>query len=618
MTMADTLDRAEAPTPLERALLDDRLAALAEAERGTTAEIDALRAYGARVEAGHGQARAGLAWRMTEPMRRAVLRLRRRGAKRFEPLIANGRLELEERARRDETLRAIHYLWAGLSTTAAPVLERIAEDPTRSWGDRYDALAKLSAWYAFAGDLERALATSRAIGALPRERDLAGRWVREGFILEAMGDRAGAREAFATLVKRQGEKVDPDAALALANYETDDEARLAGINAVLNASGLASIRRADPARPLALDNLSSDVAPVASEKGRVTVIMPCYNAEDSIESALRSLLEQSYRDLEILVVDDCSTDATADRAEALAAGDPRIRVIRQGVNAGAYAARNRGLAVATGDFITTHDADDWSHPQKIERQMAKLASSSKLAGVCAFWVRTRADLQVTSNWRIGRRILFFSHSSFLFRRELVHTLGGWDPVRVGGDADFISRVRAAKGEKSVVTILPDAPLAFALDAETSLTRTRATHARTVHFGLRQIYHAVARADRERVGGPALTDRAWRRAALPPEALGRAEEPVALDHLLMGDCTDPAVLGRMRAEIDALDAPRIGVFHWPNFDAPPRDLPNAYAMLIAGDGIRAILPGAKVRLASRFGTFFGENHAPVDGPPEIVA
>ncbi|PZQ51412.1 MAG: hypothetical protein DI556_04390 [Rhodovulum sulfidophilum] len=610
------LDAAAIPDPLERALLDQRLAALEAASAETAAEIARLRAYGGGVEDGHVAARESLAWRVTEPMRRVGQLLRRRAANRFEPRIATGRLAVEERARRDETLRAIHHLWGGLSATAAPELERIGADPVHAWGDCYDALTKLSAWYAFDGAYADALRTVRAAGALPRERDIGDRLMREGFILEAMGDAEGARGAFARLAARK-DRFDPDAALALANYATDDDARLAAINTVLTRAGLDAIRRADLSRPLGLDNLTSDVAPAASDRGRVSVILPCFNAEASIGIALRSLLEQSYRDLEILVVDDCSTDGTAAWAGEFAARDPRVRVIRQAVNAGAYAARNRGLAVATGDFVTTHDADDWSHPRKIERQVERLAKNGGLAGVCGFWVRCREDLRVTPNWRIGRRILFFSHSSFLFRRELVHALGPWDPVRVGADADFIARVRAAKGEKSVANLLSDAPLAFALDAETSLTRTRVTHARSVHFGLRQIYHAVARADRQRPGGPAMTDRTWRHAALPPEALERVEAPAELDHLLIGDCTDPAVLAAMRTEIDRLGAPRIGIFHWPDFAAPPRDLPNAYAMLIAGEGIRAILPGAKVRLAARVGIFFGADHAPVDQPFEFV-
>lgn len=605
-----------APTALDRDLLDERLAALEEARRATEAEIAELRAYGRSVEAHHAAARRSFGWQATEPMRRVVQRIRRRPAERFEPRIEAGRLATEEEARREETLRAIHHLWGGLSSTAAPALERIAADPAYAWGDRYDALTKLSAWYAFAGDWERALATCRAVERLPRQRDIADRYMREGFILDAMGDRDGARRAFGKLV-RQGGGVDADAVLALANYEAEDEARLAAVNGVLTRAGLAPVRRADRGRPLGFDNLTSNVPAAASDQGRVSVVVPCYNAEASIGIALRSLMEQSYRDLEIIVVDDCSTDATVARAEALAAADPRIRVIRQGTNAGAYAARNRGLAVASGAFVTTHDADDWSHPQKIERLVAALAKNPKLVGACCYWVRARADLRVTPNWRIGRRILFFSHSSFLFRREIVHELGPWDPVRVGADADFITRARAAKGEKSVVTILPQAPLAFALDTESSLTRTRVTHARGVHFGLRQIYHAVARADRERPGGPALTDWRWRHAAVPPEALGRVEGPVELDFLLIGDCTDPAILAEMRAEVAAHPGAEIGIFHWPAFSAPPRDLPNAYAMLIAGEGMRAILPGAKVRLASRVGIFFGEDHPPVDGPFELV-
>lgn len=605
----------ETVTELERVLLAERLAALEAALGETEAEIAELRAHGAAVEARHAAAFASAPWRLTRPMRR----IRRKGdaGERFAPVIAEGRLATEEMARREEVTRAIHHLWGGLSGTAAPALERIAADPAYAWSDRYDALTKLGAWYAFAGDLDAALRVTRATAALPRERDVADRLMREGFILEAKGDAAGARAAFADLVARAGETFDPDATLALANYETDDAARLVAINEVFTRAGLAPVRLADPARPLGLDNLAADVAPVGEEAGRVSVIVPCYNSEATIGIALGSLLGQSYRDLEILVVDDCSTDGSAEVVAAIAAADPRVRLIRQAANGGAYAARNRGLAVASGAFVATHDADDWSHPQKIEREVAALAAKPKLAGVCGYWVRTRADLRVTPNWRIGRRILFFSHSSFLFRREIAEEVGPWDPVRVGADADFITRVRMARGEKSVATILPRAPLAFALDAETSLTRSRATHARTVHFGLRQIYHAVAKADRARPGGPALTDWRWRHAALPPEALGRVEGPVELDFLLIGDCASPAILARMRAEIAGRPGARIGIFHWPDFASPPGDLPEAYAMLIAGEGARAVLPGARVRLASRFGIFLGRDHAPLDQVFELV-
>ena len=600
--------------PLEQPLLSERLAALEEAAREAEADLADLRVHGTTVEATHGRALESLGWRISEPVRGLARRLRRRkSVAKFAPVIAAGRLSTEEAARRAETLRAIHHLWGGLSSVAAPALEQIAADPARAWGDRYDALTKLSAWYAFAGDYQKALAACRATEALPRERDKADRLMREGFILGAMGDASGARAAFASLAARG----DADAVLALANYEADDTDRLDAVNGVFTRAGLAPLRRLDPARPLGFDNLASEAPEPVVSSGRVSVIMPCFNAEATIEIALRSLMAQSYADLEILVVDDCSTDGTAARVEALAAEDPRIRLIRQRVNAGAYAARNRGVAVASGAFVTTHDADDWSHPQKIERQVATLAKQPKLAGVCCYWVRARPDLRVTANWRVGRRILFFSHSSFLFRRALADELGPWDPVRVGADTDLIARVRMAKGEKSVTTIEPNAPLAFALDDEGSLTRTKITHARSVHFGLRQIYHTVARADRQRPGGPALRDWSWRHAALPPEALLRVEGPVELDFLLIGDCTDPAILARMRAEIADRPGAEIGIFHWPSFSAPPRDLPNAYAMLIAGAGIRAVLPGASVRLASRFGIFLGHDHAPVDGPFELV-
>lgn len=100
----------------------------------------------------------------------------------------------------------------------------------------------------------------------------------------------------------------------------------------------------------------------------LSVIVPVYNAARYLRRCLDSLLGQTYRELEIICVNDGSTDDSAAILDAYAAKDARIQVIHQG-NAGVSAARNRGLDAATGEFVTFVDADDWVEPWGYERVM---------------------------------------------------------------------------------------------------------------------------------------------------------------------------------------------------------------------------------------------------------
>lgn len=125
----------------------------------------------------------------------------------------------------------------------------------------------------------------------------------------------------------------------------------------------------------------------------VSVVIPAYNDARFIGQALRSVLAQSYRPLDIVVVDDGSTDETAEIAGSFG---PQVRIFRQ-ANAGAAAARNRGLAVSTGDYVAFLDADDLWHPRKVELQLRHLQTCPECAAVYCRKIEVRADTQ-TLQW----------------------------------------------------------------------------------------------------------------------------------------------------------------------------------------------------------------------------
>jgi glycosyltransferase involved in cell wall biosynthesis len=185
---------------------------------------------------------------------------------------------------------------------------------------------------------------------------------------------------------------------------------------------------------------------------KVSVIMPAFNSAPWLPTAVRGLLNQTWRNLEIIIVDDCSSDETLQVAKTLASSDTRIRVLANKVNQGAYASRNYGLEVAQGNVITVHDADDWSHPRKIERQM--LAMQVQENTVANMSRSVRIDPQSLHFFaQYGREILRQNSSSLLFKRNPVFTeLGYWDEVKFGADTEYHHRINAKFGLGSAPTV----------------------------------------------------------------------------------------------------------------------------------------------------------------------
>jgi len=116
----------------------------------------------------------------------------------------------------------------------------------------------------------------------------------------------------------------------------------------------------------------------------VSAIVPAYNAERTIDETLGSIRGQTYSNLEIVVVDDGSTDGTAQIVDRHARADRRVRLIRQ-ANQGASAARNRAIADAKGEFIAPIDADDLWRPTKIQKQMDLMVREWPRVGLVYTW-----------------------------------------------------------------------------------------------------------------------------------------------------------------------------------------------------------------------------------------
>lgn len=122
----------------------------------------------------------------------------------------------------------------------------------------------------------------------------------------------------------------------------------------------------------------------------VTVVMPAFNSARTLRDSAASVLDQTFGSLELVIVDDGSTDTTVAVAEALASGDTRVRLVRNVTNAGPAGARNAGIAAGRGRYLAFCDADDLWLPTKLERQL-EVACQTGAALVYSAYHRIAAD-----------------------------------------------------------------------------------------------------------------------------------------------------------------------------------------------------------------------------------
>jgi glycosyltransferase involved in cell wall biosynthesis len=196
----------------------------------------------------------------------------------------------------------------------------------------------------------------------------------------------------------------------------------------------------------------------------VSVVVPAYNAEPFLRTAVHSALQQSFGNLEVIVVDDGSSDGTRALAESLAVADPRVRVVTI-PNSGVAAARNVGIEEARGEWIAFLDADDVWEPEKLSLQMHHLASHPELCAVSSYGTYIGMQEQVFGVVEIGihnpgelhrkrvrRKPIWLLTPSVVCRREALRELGGFDSGFGGAGEDLDLWTRLA--ERYDVQTLP--------------------------------------------------------------------------------------------------------------------------------------------------------------------
>ena len=234
-----------------------------------------------------------------------------------------------------------------------------------------------------------------------------------------------------------------------------------------------ALRQQDSSKVLAetarlFENLKIDAAPVdltpkrltsfsasrrdqpTSSRHKVSIVMTTFNSARWLEMSIFSLLSQTYSNIEVIIVDDCSTDgATLDVLHTWMEKDKRVRVLRTFLNSGTYVAKNQGLEVATGDLVTFHDSDDWAHPHRIALQVSAFESDNLIANQSQWFKVSDEGYPILKHWG---SYIYSNPASIMVRRKVFDELGKFDTVRIGADTEFIARVRCCYGESSYVMV----------------------------------------------------------------------------------------------------------------------------------------------------------------------
>ena len=347
----------------------------------------------------------------------------------------------------------------------------------------------------------------------------------------------------------------------------DAEVWLGEINEIYERAGLSRLTLKKGTAPAFL-RLGAEVPEPVTDGPLVSIVMPVYRPDQYTDLAIQSAINQSYRNIEIIIVDDGSAGGAADRLNKWAAEDSRIKVVLNEQNSGAYTSRNIGYSMASGEFLTIFDGDDWQHPQKIERLVRVAGKQPDRRLVSASWTRTDEDLFFQyRGWRGA--FITPAHVSTMFHVETIRErLGYWDSVRKAADTEFILRYQALVNSKEPLEV-SEAPLTLSLvgTSNLSIEDFRLGYRSPDRVAYRDSYeHWHKKIPSGKHSGYLPFPQTQRAFPAPLRFLPDARQSLDLDILFVGDFGDES--GGSQLMFDHLSSAneqglRIGLMHFPS-------------------------------------------------------
>lgn len=176
----------------------------------------------------------------------------------------------------------------------------------------------------------------------------------------------------------------------------------------------------------------------------ISIILPNYNSEVTIEATIESIEKQTYRNWELIIVDDGSTDNSLSVVKKTSKYLSKITIYSNSSNKGVAYSRNVGLYFANGEYITFHDADDISHPERLSFQISQLLKSQKKIVIFKYF---RVDKELKP-FIINGKKKWNRVSGMMFHKDLIVEIGYFKPTHISEDSEYHERILAVYGRRS--------------------------------------------------------------------------------------------------------------------------------------------------------------------------